>query len=362
MLVKYGEFSLFPFPARTNAQTPSSFSLQGDGPIATQMVNARPPVTLVIRRSMTRLLRESRKIENIYTVVTASEEAPGEIVVQAYVPSQGITHRITVSDEIIQKLGHDATGAEKDALLSGDGRRIARPVVDRLLFRKGRGDSKQIKLIIRAKGGAGRRLFSEGRKVTGIFHIVSCFESAGSLRITTYSPSTSTYTHITLTPRERIELLGSLSWGEQPRWTNEIFKRLNLKGGRSKKLTERKITFDRSVHRHGCKVGKIRVLVTFVLPGAKGGLKMRIYHASAGREFIIDLDDMEVQETLRTLRRMQLIEQRLAEDAETMRKNTEEAAKRTIQTPLTSSNPPSRGTVAHAKEDELDSPSDKWIS
>ena len=132
------------------------------------------------------LLRESRKIENIYTVVTASEEAPGEIVVQAYVPAQGITHRITVSDEIIQKLGHDATGAEKDALLSGNGRRIARPVVDRLVFRKGRGDSDQIKLIIRAKGGAGRRLFSEGRKVTGVFHIVSCFESAGSLRITTY--------------------------------------------------------------------------------------------------------------------------------------------------------------------------------
>ena len=93
-------------------------------------------------------------------------------------------------------------------------------------------------------------------------------------------------------------------------------------------------------------------MVTFVLPGAAGGLKMKIYHAQAAREFVIDLDDADVQEALRTLRRMELIEQRLAEDADTMRKNMEEAAKRTIQTPLTSSNPPSRGTVAHAKEDQ----------
>lgn len=60
-----------------------------DGAIAQKMVKGRPPSALVIRRSMTRLLRETRKIENLYTVVTASEEAPGEIVVQVYVPSQG---------------------------------------------------------------------------------------------------------------------------------------------------------------------------------------------------------------------------------------------------------------------------------
>ena len=88
-----------------------------------------PPTNLVIRRDLLPLFKQSRKIDGVFAVINASEEAPGEIRVHAYVPRASYTYSLLVNEEAVAKLAAVSTGAEKDDLQSGDGRRLVGPML-----------------------------------------------------------------------------------------------------------------------------------------------------------------------------------------------------------------------------------------
>ena len=124
-----------------------------------------PPTNLVIRRDLLPLFKQSRKIDGVFAVINASEEAPGEIRVHAYVPRASYTYSLLVNEEAVAKLAAVSTGAEKDDLQSGDGRRLVGPIVDRLQFKTSRAGTvnQELEMVLRMKGIGGRKILSIGR-------------------------------------------------------------------------------------------------------------------------------------------------------------------------------------------------------
>ena len=252
-----------------------------------------PPEWLTIRRPISRLLRVSRRVENVDCVVTASEASPGEIMLHVYVPAEAKTHALLVDDELVRRLAADAVGmgdqAEADELLSGYGDRMALPIVDRVQLRRTSTGRGPLRLLLRSKGGGGRIVISEGRSITGSFHVVKIFESLNRLRVDVYNPRRCEQTTFLLSPRERLELLGSLSWGRKDLWVKECLRRLSHKGPRNE---QKQVALDRTVHRQGQRVGKTRTTATLNMgDGPAGGITISAYVPTASQTFAITLPD-----------------------------------------------------------------------
>jgi hypothetical protein len=262
-----------------------------------------PTTNLVIRRDLLPLFKESRKIDGVFAIINAAEEAPGEIRIHAYVPQQSFTYSLLVDEETIAKLAAISTGVEKSDLQSGDGRRLVGPIVDRLQFKTKRAgtDEQKMQLVLRMKGVGGRKILSVGRLIGKKHHIVSLFERAGELRVEVYRPAMSKRHLLIFEPRERVELLGGTNWGEKPKWIKSIYSRLSLKGS-VRNPNKQDLVFDRSVHSQGARVNKTYLTLTFSLPHpwdpVIGGIIICAYDPRASSKYIMQLTDDEIRTLL----------------------------------------------------------------
>lgn len=64
----------------------------------------------MIRRDLVPLFKESRKIDAVFAVINAAEEAPGEIRINAYVPEQSHTFSLLVNEDTIARLAAESSG------------------------------------------------------------------------------------------------------------------------------------------------------------------------------------------------------------------------------------------------------------
>jgi hypothetical protein len=262
-----------------------------------------PPTILVIRRDLVPLFKESRKIDGVFSVINAAEEAPGEIRIHTYIPAQSTTFSYLVDEDTVAKLAAISEGEERTDLESGDGRRLVGPIVDRLQYKTKRAGTKaaKLELVLRMKGIGGRKILSAGRLINKQHHIVSLYERAGELRAEVYRPRMSKRHVLIFKPRERVELLGGTNWGKKPKWIESVYKRLSLKGpARNPKKQE--LVFDRSVHSQGSRVGKSYLALTFSLPAPwneeVGGIIIRAYDPRASSEYLMTLSDEQIRTLL----------------------------------------------------------------
>ena len=232
-----------------------------------------PPVDLVIRRDLVPLFKESRKIDSIFAVINAAEEAPGEIRINAYVPERSHTFSLLIDEDTIARLAAESSGVEREALESGAGNKVVGPIVDRLKFHWKRGGTKQssLEMGLRMKGIGGRKIMSRGLRINGMHHVVTLYERAGELRVEVYQPLLSRRTVLRFSLRERLELLGSTNWGQKDVWITEVCRRLSLKGP-VKEPRKQSLKFDRTLHSQASRVGKTYVTLTFSLPEPDLGL------------------------------------------------------------------------------------------
>ena len=287
-----------------------------------------PPTELVIRRDLVPLFKESRKIDSIFAVINAAEEAPGEIRINAYVPAQSHTYSLLVDEDTIATLAAESSGAERKALESGAGDQVVGPIVDRLKFHWRRGGTSQaaLEMGLRMKGIGGRKIMSRGLRINGMHHVVTLFERAGELRVEVYMPLLSRRVLFRFSPRERLELLGSTNWGEKSKWIAEVCRRLSLKGP-VKNPRKQELRFDRTLHSQASRVGSTYMTLTFSLPDpvslvsdeeaatgggggahraggtgtpptAEVGLRLRAYNNRTSSEYALRLTDDDVRALL----------------------------------------------------------------
>ena len=284
-----------------------------------------PPVELVIRRDLVPLFKESRKIDSIFAVINAAEEAPGEIRINAYVPERSHTFSLLVDEDTIARLAAESNGPERAALESGAGDQVVGPIVDRLKFHWKRGGTNQqaLEMTLRMKGIGGRKIMSRGLRINSMHHVVTLYERAGELRVEVYMPLLSRRRVLRFSPRERLELLGSTNWGEKDMWISEVCKRLSLKGP-VKKPRKQQLRFDRTIHSQASRVGKTYMTLTFSLPepdapiltkeeeedlkgrgrtqitppASEVGLHLRCYNNRTSSEYMLRLSDDDTRALL----------------------------------------------------------------
>ena len=284
-----------------------------------------PPVGLVIRRDLVPLFKESRKIDSIFAVINAAEEAPGEIRINAYVPERSHTFSLLVDEDTIARLAAESHGPERASLESGAGNQVVGPIVDRLKFHWKRGGTPQaaLEMSLRMKGIGGRKIMSRGLRINSMHHVVTLYERAGELRVEVYMPLLSRRRVLRFSPRERLELLGSTNWGEKDKWISEVCKRLSLKGP-VKQPRKQQLRFDRTIHSQASRVGKTYMTLTFSLPepdvpllseeeenelkgrgrtqvtppATEVGMHLRCYNNRTSSEYMLRLSDDDVRSLL----------------------------------------------------------------
>ena len=262
-----------------------------------------PPTILVVRRDLVPLFKESRKIDGVFSVINAAEEAPGEIRIHTYVPKMSVTYSLLVDEDTVAKLAAISDGQERKDLESGDGRRLVGPIVDRLQYKTKRAGTATaaLELVLRMKGVGGRKILSVGRLINKQHHIISLYERSGDLRAEVYRPRMSKRHLIVFKPRERIELLGGTNWGKKPKWISSLYKRLSLKGP-AREPTKQQLVLDRSVHSQGMRIGKSYLTLTFSVPSpwddTVGGIIIRGYDPRASAEYILNLNDEQIRTLL----------------------------------------------------------------
>ena len=205
------------------------------------------PLVLNLQRHRSRLLRETRRIDCSLVVITVTEDALNELIIDAYLPLHSEHHELRVNGKTIERLcaTPHITERETDDLESGVGMRIGLRVLDRVTLRRLRGTTDRSNMGLRYGGPAGQKIYQGSFNLGSVKHVVSVFleTPTKAFNILVYNPWTSKRTCFHIPARARIELLGSLNKGDQPECLKRAFERLHLEG-------------DGSITRRASKLGK----------------------------------------------------------------------------------------------------------
>ena len=185
---------------------------------------------LHLQRSRVRLLRQTRKVDSAYMTITAYEEMAGQVVFEVYLPSNSRTLTFVVSESAIAALGlQTPTPTEREALNSGDIRLIGAALVDRLTFKRRRGQGLGT-LSLRSVGEGGREIGKQAVKLGGLVRIVTCYETmSGVTTVVVYTPHTQSQTVFRLSSLERSLILRVFNAGQRHRIVKEIAARLRAR-------------------------------------------------------------------------------------------------------------------------------------
>jgi hypothetical protein len=309
---------------------------------------------LVCRRSLTRMMRETRRVCGHLVTITVSEEARAVLRIDAYVPS--IAQQLTLLADpnsiapLIADAERNGDADEAEKLKSEIGWEMLLPVVDRLQVidpaksdigakKRTRAGAKKsevlpprLTLALRKRGGAGREVRKWSARIgrTKKLYQISLFQISHSsaMRLVLYNPQNSNNLELRLTKRERLELMGFFG-PEWQLWWPDLLKRIRLKeikksGTKSVSgKTNEIVVLDRTVYKECRKIGEhgrtrystIIVQIPeetkehdWMLDTAatmhtyKGGLEIFVYFADSSGEFHIILSDEEVMSLMKTVK------------------------------------------------------------
>ncbi|GBG24830.1 Hypothetical Protein FCC1311_010482 [Hondaea fermentalgiana] len=188
------------------------------------------PYELRLRRKRQRLLRTARKLDATMATITASELAPGELLLDAYEAATSRALSVRVDQEAVERICKaTSSNRERKDLLSKRGNRMVLHLVDRLSIRRAT-TRRPAELIVHHGVIPGRKIFEGSVVLSSKKHVVSVHVATATkaLRVVTYYPPTSYRAEFLLSARARLQLLGSLNEGDRNRWLEKLFARLHL--------------------------------------------------------------------------------------------------------------------------------------
>lgn len=223
------------------------------------------PFRLCLRRKRQRLLRTTRKLESLMATITASELAPGELLLDAYDADSSKSYSVKVGSELVEKIcSLTSSSRERRDLLSKRGNKMMLHIVDRLMLRRAT-SRRPSDLLVHHGVVPGRKIFEGSISLSGKKHVVSVHVASATkaLRVVTYYPPTSYRSEFLLSARARMLLLGTLNEGDRAGWLGRLFGRLHLhkpnsisRFGRtmsgsseSSETDERIAVLDKSIHK-----------------------------------------------------------------------------------------------------------------
>merc|ERR1711871_1082304 len=106
---------------------------------------------------------------------------------------------------------------------------------------------------------------SRALRINGLHHVITIFERAGELRVQIYLPRLSRRNVLILSPRQRLELLGSTNWGQKEMWIQNVIKRLSLKGP-IKSPKDQRLVFNRTIYSLAKRIGNTYMTMKFDQP------------------------------------------------------------------------------------------------
>jgi len=232
---------------------------------------------LVMRRLHRRLLRVSRKVDSTTAILTAFEVSPGEIAVDAYIPSTCSTFRVKADLSTLHKICKaTCSSREKRDLMSKQGDKMVWYLVDRLAIRRAT-SRKAAEMAIHHGVICGRKIFEGSLLISQQKHLVSVHLSSrtGAMRVVTYLPSSSQRCEFVLSMDVRKKLLGTLNQGYQEVFLDKLFDRLHLHapGKEGKTIAGtlhpeegKVVVLDRSLYKVTQRVGKVLMMMEFCVP------------------------------------------------------------------------------------------------
>ena len=241
---------------------------------------------LKLRRKTIRLLRASQMIGSNLSIITASEEMKGEIAVRIYVPATSTKYDMTISQAKIQACIKDSAGKEKEELMSEDPKRMAKPLVDRLEFRRN-------KLKLRTVGGDGRKIFERGMRMNGVRVVTTVFYLLAGIRVKVYLPNRSESFGFRLSFREMKDLLGEIAVSARKIWLQKLIQRLSVQD-------KIKVVLDRRLWKETLKIGSIYCTLNLSTLGEDGGLKIMIYNTHTSEVFELCPSDAQIADIIQT--------------------------------------------------------------
>ena len=241
---------------------------------------------LKLRRKQIRLLRASQMIGSNLSIITASEKMKGEIEVNIYVPATSTKYDMTISQAKIQACIKDSAGKEREELMSEDPKRMAKPLVDRLEFRRN-------KLKLRTVGGDGRKIFERGMRMNGVRVVTTVFYLLAGIRVKVYLPGRSESFGFRLSFREMKDLLGEIAVSARKIWLQNLIQRLSVQD-------KIKVVLDRRLWKETLKIGSIYCTLNLSTLGKDGGLKIMIYNTQTSEVFELCPSDAQIADVIQT--------------------------------------------------------------
>lgn len=294
------------------------------------------PPTLMCRRKLRRLMRETRRISGYLCTLTVYEEARGELRVHAYLPERSASLEKAVGMDLLHDIvtgDADPKIKELSALESHDAETMLPYIADRMeivpskasaedmgslshylaLAAKDTGGAKRsagFKLRLRQCKGPGRTVFKQFATISNMKVVLSVIECGGAsrrvLRLLLYDPLSAETREIRLADTHRAVLLDSIG-GDWRLWRESLLKRLSLRRKRVSSLLEGYnsdeedgerfikylpeesgidsgaildqdgVTFDSTLHNRACKIKDKRCRLTIELKAGDGeGLVVKV--------------------------------------------------------------------------------------
>ena len=261
---------------------------------------------LSARRERVRLLRQVRKVDSAYVVVTTYEEGRGNYTVIVHIGSTCEVITLPVRERVVAHIAATTpTPDERAVLESGDVRGIGRVITDRVTLKKRR-TTEASQASVRTTGEGGAVLFKVGRKIGGVLRVVTVFETAGAMAVQVYTPASQSEGVIRLGPVERLLLLGRSSAAARRAVFDAVCARLAALPRQTVALRgvtlalppslPDVITFDRAATRTAFRLGNVLVQGALEVVTPDGGVDVVIYHPPSSVTYRLRISRAQMQQ------------------------------------------------------------------